>query len=378
MIKTGKSNTKYFFVIIIPILLFLVFFTIFQSYKPIRIGYIGFLSGPQSDSGILVLNGVELAVSEMNKAGGIKGRKIELHFRDAFQYMDDLSLAIDELLKEDVKALIGPDLSVLAVKLVPIINSKKILLISPWVSTDLLSRKDDYFLRVMMADKRIAGLFSSYIYKEKGWRNITAVFDLSNRAYTEEFCLAIKEEFEKLGGSLNFIEPYSTGKGISGVVENLLKNPSEVVLIAGTAEDTARICQDLKKKDSNQNFIANDWAMHEKLIFSGGLAVENLIIPTQYFENSGKDEFIRYSENYKARFDRNPSNPDTFGYDAANVLFKAFETSRKWDVENLKKTILKINEYSGPMGVFRIDEFGDAERQVKIVTIRNGDFIRLK
>ncbi len=374
----GKNYTKYFFVIIIPILLLLAIFTVYQIKKPVKIGFIGFLSGPHSDAGVLVLNGVELAVSEINDSGGIKGREVELYTKDAFQYMDDLSIPVNELIDENVEAVLGPDLSVLAVKLTPIINEKKILLLSPWASTDLLSGKDDYFLRVMMADKRLTGKFSSFLYKEKGWRNITAVFDLSNRAYTEGFCLAIKDDFEKLGGSLDFIDPYYTGKELSIVVEDLANTSSDVILIAGTAKDTAKICQDLRKYRTDQNFVANDWAMHEKLIFDGGLAVENLIIPTQYFENSGNEDYIRYSKNYRSRFDENPSSPDLLAYDAANVLFKALKTSRRWDAENIKKSILEIKEYYGPMGVFKIDKFGDTERQVKIVTIKNGNFIELK
>ncbi len=368
------------------IILLLIFFSsvslsiyiISQNKKPVRIGYIGYLSGPLSDSGILVLNGVQLAVSEINNNGGIKGREVELHIKDAFRYLDDLTIPIDELIEENVTAVIGPELSVLAVKLVPIINEKKILLISPWVTTDLLSGKDDYFFRVMMGDKAVAEYFSTFLYDVKGWRSITAVFDLSNRAYSEGFCIALKDAFEKLGGSLDFIEPYSTGNGIDRVVDNLLKSSSKVVLIAGTANDTARICQDLRKNKSDQFFIASDWAMHENLIFEGGLAVENLLIPTQYFADQENIEFIGYSEKYKLRFDKNPSSSDSFGYDAAFALFDTLKKNNKWDSENLKESILEINEFKGSMGLYKIDNFGDAERHVKIIAVKNGEFTEVK
>nr|NIP49800.1 amino acid ABC transporter substrate-binding protein [Gammaproteobacteria bacterium]NIR47571.1 amino acid ABC transporter substrate-binding protein [candidate division KSB1 bacterium]NIV00439.1 ABC transporter substrate-binding protein [Phycisphaerae bacterium]NIQ11653.1 amino acid ABC transporter substrate-binding protein [Gammaproteobacteria bacterium]NIU23631.1 amino acid ABC transporter substrate-binding protein [candidate division KSB1 bacterium] len=84
----------------------------------------------------------------MNRAGGIGGRKVELVVRDDRQNPDEARKAVNELINENVLAIIGPMTSSIGVVVKPVVDAGKTTMVSPTVKTDQLSGQDDYFLRV--------------------------------------------------------------------------------------------------------------------------------------------------------------------------------------------------------------------------------------
>ncbi len=98
--------------------------------NPIKVGFVGGLTGRLSDLGTAGRNGVILAVEEINSRGGINGRPVELITKDDKQD-PELSLRVDrELVDEGVAAIIGHMTSVMSMAVLPFINEEKILMIS--------------------------------------------------------------------------------------------------------------------------------------------------------------------------------------------------------------------------------------------------------
>jgi branched-chain amino acid transport system substrate-binding protein len=78
-----------------------------QPVKPLRLGWIGPLTGPSADFGLPMLNGAKLAVDEINAAGGYLGRPLELVIKDDTANPDVGLQRSQELIKEQVVASIG-------------------------------------------------------------------------------------------------------------------------------------------------------------------------------------------------------------------------------------------------------------------------------
>ena len=106
--------------------------------KPIKVGFVGGLTGRLSDLGIAGRNGVIMAIEEINKAGGINKRPIELITKDDKQD-PEVAVNVDkELIDEGVVAIIGHMTSAMSIAALPLINKKQILMISPTTSTNKL------------------------------------------------------------------------------------------------------------------------------------------------------------------------------------------------------------------------------------------------
>jgi len=88
--------------------------------KPLRLGFIGGLSGPVADLGESGRDGALLAVEEINAAGGIGGRRVELHLIDDGQDEEQAAAAVETLAREGVELIIGPLTSAMGVAALPV------------------------------------------------------------------------------------------------------------------------------------------------------------------------------------------------------------------------------------------------------------------
>ena len=113
--------------------------------KPILLGFVGGLSGRVADLGISGRNGATLAVENINSTGGVNGRKVKLVVMDDKQDGEVAKQVVKELIDQGVAAIIGHMTSSMSMQTVPIVNEKKVIMMSPTTTTTYLSGKDDYF-----------------------------------------------------------------------------------------------------------------------------------------------------------------------------------------------------------------------------------------
>ena len=99
--------------------------------QPVRIGFIGPVSGRNADLGAGGRNGVQLAVEQANAAGGVNGRKIELVLKDDQGSVEIAKREVAALLAEKVEAILGPMTSGVALAVTPLANEAQVLLMAP-------------------------------------------------------------------------------------------------------------------------------------------------------------------------------------------------------------------------------------------------------
>ncbi|MCX5817705.1 MAG: ABC transporter substrate-binding protein [Proteobacteria bacterium] len=341
----------------------------------LKIGFVGGLTGKSSDLGIQGRNGVTLAVEEINRQGGINGRPLQLITKDDKQD-PQTALRVDrELIVEEVVVIIGHMISAMSEVVLPLINEKKVLMISPTTSMNKLAGIDDYFLRVMNPSIHLTNLKADYAYRNLKLRRMAAVYDLSNRAYSEDYATNFKSEFERLGGKIITVDTFKAGYDVSfkDLAKNILRARPDGLLIAAGAVDTAMICQHIRMTGSKIPILISGWAQTPDLLRHGGPAVEG-IIATEYVDyDSTAKSYVEFRERYRARFgDVEPTFAVVMGYEAVMVVKDAL--SRNPDPKQLKETILKQKIFNGLQGAFEIDSYGDAKRTAYIVTVRKNRF----
>ena len=343
--------------------------------NPYRIGFVGGLTGRSSDLGVQGRNGVMLAVEEINEQGGINGSPLQLITKDDRQDPQTALQVDQELIDEGAIAIIGHMTSAMSEAALPLINERKIPMISPTSSANNLTGIDDYFLRVINPNNHLTNLGTNYAFEYMKLRRVAAVYDLSNRTYSAEFIANFKTEFERLGGKVVSVDTFTMGADVSFkslAAEMLKANPDGIVIAAG-AVDTAMICQHVRMAGSKIPIFMSGWAQTADLLRHGGPAVEG-IIGTMYQDlDSTAKPYVAFKEKFQARFGHDgPTFAAIFGYEAVMVLKDAL--SMNPDPKHLKETILKQKTFQGLQGAFEIDSYGDAKRQAYIVVIRNNRF----
>jgi branched-chain amino acid transport system substrate-binding protein len=345
-----------------------------EKNESIKIGFVGDLTGSMSELGINGRNGVFLAVEECNASGGIDGHLIKLITKDD-KHDEKQALVVDQaLIKEGVTAIIGHMTSTMSVKVLPLINQEKILMISP--TTSKLSRIDDYFIRLIPYDQTNFYL-AQYAYKKLGLKKITIVYDLSNIAFSNMVRNDFTKEFEALGGKIILSNSFTSGPELDyiNMIKTLINSKPEGLLIIAGAIDTAMICQHIRMSGSQIPVMHNGWAGTKELVQHGGPAIEGIIFPIMYNKDSQEKLFIEFKNRYIKRFGRDPDFASVYAYEAALLLISALSEST--DPTKLKDIILKQGSLDGLQGEITFDKYGDAQRKTSIIKINNGKILVL-
>ncbi|MDD3306709.1 MAG: ABC transporter substrate-binding protein [Acetobacterium sp.] len=120
--------------------------------QPITIGFSAGLTGNASEMGVNGRNGLMIAVAEINAAGGVNGRPVELMIKDD-QNNPEIALAVDqELYQDGVSFIIGHMTSNMARLTLPFVNQNNLLMLSPTMSSYELVDQDDHFISMVSSN----------------------------------------------------------------------------------------------------------------------------------------------------------------------------------------------------------------------------------
>lgn len=344
--------------------------------EPLRLGFLGGVSGRVADLGIGGRNGAALAIDLRNKVGGIDGRMVELVVEDDRQDPEVARQAVTRLIERKVEAIIGPMTSAVAMAVVPLVNEAKMTMISPTVTTPRLSGLDDYFLRVIAPTTDYARKGAEYHFIYQGQRRVAAAYDTRNAAYTESWLADYREAFNAFGGEIVTTEPYASGDDtdFSAIAERLLAQKPDAVLIIANSVDTAMLAQQLHKRDPAIHISAAEWAATERLTELGGKAIEGLAIAQFLDRDSKAPAYVAFRDAYVERFALEPGFAGITAFDATNVALDALAARKKG--QTLKQVILDRRVFPGAQAEIRFDPTGDAMRDTYMTVIRNGKFVR--
>jgi len=345
--------------------------------EPVRIGYIGGLSDRVSDLGIGGLQGARLAVELRNKSGGVKGRPIELIESDDQQTPEIAVQAFDTLVEHRVVAVVGPMTSAMAMAIVPRANAAKTVVMSPTVTTGDLLGIDDYFFRVIPATQEFVRTNANYYYHVLGLRRLRLVFDVRNRSYSQSWLDEFSKAFAAAGGTLLAPLPFTSSEEtlFPTLARQALADRPDGILLVANSVDAAMMSQAIRRLDGRVALGTSEWAATERLVEIGGKWIEGVTV-AQFFERDSRmPTYVTFRTAFLNRFNREPGFPETFSYDAANVIFDALEAQQ--GKQTLKQAILARRHFVGAQRPIDFDDNGDTLGRTFMVGIRNGAFVPL-
>lgn len=340
--------------------------------EPVRVGFIGGLSGRVADLGIGGRNGAILAVEQRNRSGGINGRPIELIAEDDQQDTEIAKQAVARLLARQVEVIIGPMTSAMAIAVVPQINATTVPLISPTVTTNALTGIDDQFFRVVAPTARHVFKSAEYHYRQLGLRRVVLVCDLRNKAYTESWAGDFRQAFVALGGKVVGEIGFAEDDALSTLAARALASGPDGVLIIANSVDTGLLVQQIRLRDRKVQLATAEWAATERLIELGGQAVEGVVVAQYVDRQNDRPAYLAFLQAYRERFAHEPGFAGLTAFDATNVALDALAGMQKQ--QTLKQALLARGEFVGAQSLIRFDTNGDTERDTFLSRIHDGEF----
>lgn len=345
--------------------------------EPVRIGYIGTLTGKYAALSTSGRDGAILAIEEVNASGGIGGRKVSLVLKnDGFDPALSLSAA-EELVAEGVQAIIGPFSSSSAVVVMPYITEAKMVTVGPVVAGEQMAGRDDFFFKIYPSTSDFGTRLGQRAL-HSGAKTAVAVFDTNNRAYSEHLVKYFRKSFTAGGGAFLSEIPFAAAPNVSytAVAQKALAASPAAIMLVASPIDAALICQQVRKTDTAVRFYSSSWVASREAIESGGAAVEGLVYFAPYDMKSTHPRYKGFVSRFRERFGVDPTFNSIFNYDAAIMIFKGLSQDPSARSERLKRLILGRQPHAGLQGDFSLTDSGDAIRTLMAHTIEGGAFVR--
>ena len=348
-----------------------------QEQPPLKVGYVGGLTGRVAGLGVAGRDGALMAVEEINRDGGIKGRRLELLARDDQQNAEVATRVTRELIDAKVVGLIGPMTSAMAMTLQPLVNQHNIVLISPTVTTNRLNDLDDHFFRLTYPLKTNAEKTVDYALAHN-LKKFAVTIETGNAAFTEDWFESFRQPFEAAGGQIVHVERFKSGEegGFLELVRRVLEKQPDAVLLLSGAMDAALTAQQVRKLGSGAVLFSSEWGFTSDIINFGGGAVEGMLAFVTYDPDSKAPAHTLFLTNFEKRFGYKPSFAAVLAYESTRFLAAGLERNPRR--EGLKEALLRIGAFEGLQGAVRMGRYGDAERQTYLGTVRDGHFTTIQ
>ena len=279
------SVKKFWFITVLAVSLGSLIFAplTVQAADPIKIGSVLRLSAGAED-GLPARRGVELAVEEINKAGGINGRKLEVIFEDEKDSPTSAVNAVQKLINVDkVVAIIGPMTSGAALAAAPSANEAKILLVTPTATSPKVSGAGAYIYRGCSRIDKQAEALTDYIAKNYQPKTVGVLY--SNEPYGKGCNDLFGKYFEKLGIKVVATESFMRGaKDFKAQLTNLKAANPDILFIPGYYQETAPAAAQARQFGMNQRIVGVYGDIAPIYCDLAGKAAEGHLVASEYHE----------------------------------------------------------------------------------------------
>lgn len=351
-----------------------------QSEKTIKIGVVGTMTGTQSDLSVSGRRGIEIAVDEINEAGGINEHKVELVVKDDENDPIRAAEIVQEFVDEDISYVIGHYTSGMMLAAYSEVLEHDVLYLGPTISTDRLSEIDDNFIRFVASTREQAQIINE-IAANDGHKNFAVIFDAKNIGFYEALYANFREILEYNGGNILWDYGYETLD--QGVMNELVDNCKTVnseldaVFVISGANDLAQIAQTFGKKDVECRLYGTPWAHTNDLIRVGGEYAEGIRVVSGIDYDLDLPKFTWFQKEYERRFGQAMTFSSIYSYETVYALADAL--TRNKDLKNIHITKAEMisRVYEGLQGEFSIDEYGDNSRAYMMDEVSNNEYKRI-
>lgn len=348
------------------------------SGETFTLGLVCPLSGSSAVSGQILKNATEMAVNEINEAGGING-EIQIILAE----VDDEGVpatsvtAMQKLVEQDkVNAVIGAQASSCTLANMEITKAAKIPQITPASSNVAVTQSGNAYIYQMTAtDELHMRNIMKYMAEEKGAKSFAILYESSDFG-TGGYKIA-NSVCGDYGLTMADNEVYNAGDtDFSVVLGKMQKADPDFFIFWGYHTEVAMICKQMQQYGISYPVIGQGYNSPE-LTNLGGAAVEGIMIDIA-FDAANPDEKVqefdkKYTELYGEGYDQNAPQ----SYDAVYVIKDAVERCIA-DGKDYKDGEV-LNEYvgstswDGVTGVTIFDENGRMQKELLIITIENGE-----
>ena len=308
----------------------------------IKIGGIYPLSGGVAVYGVEAKNGVEMAVEEINAAGGIDGRKVELIAEDDEGNPEKTVNAYKKLTtKDQVKIIIGSLTSGCTQAITSLAQAQKVVVVAPAATMASITDAGNFIFRVCFIDPFQGPVGAKFASANLGAKKAAVLYDVGND-YSVGLFDNFKIAFEAAGGTVVAAESYNTGdKDFNAQLTKIKNAAPDVVYLPDYYSTVALIAKQLRAQGITAPIVGADgWG---GIVDNAGDEVLKGFYSDHYAADSTDQKVVDFVAKYKAKYNATPTAFAALGYDAMYVIKDAMVASKSTDSVKVQAALEKTS-----------------------------------
>jgi len=343
--------------------------------SPISLVFMGDATGPLTPYSSASLQGAQMAVDEINKAGGVKGRQLVLK---SFDEKNDPVEAVNiakRVMDEAMAVIIGSGSSP-ALAAAPTLDKAGVPFVVTVASNPKLTESGyANVLRLHLSDRDQVNKLMEYAVKEQKFTKIAILYDTSDLGVGGK--QMAEAALEKLGLKPVAVEGWKqTDADFSSQILKVKEAGAQGVLLWGVLDGAARIAVQMRKLGlENVQVYGGGGFVSQKFIDLGGSAVEGVICTWAYLEPA-QSRTADFARNFEAKYNRKVDVFSAQGYDAVYLLKQGIEKAGG-DLKNragLAKAV-KESTFDGVIGQVKFEPSGHNIREIYMATVKDAKFV---
>lgn len=370
---------------VVPVLMSL-FFLFGNSYaaETVKVGAILAVTGPASFLGAPEAKTLEMMVEDINKKGGIKGKKVELIIKDSGASPEKaLSFAKQLIEEEKVLAIIGPSTSGETMKIKNVAEEGKTILLSCAAAEVIVNPVAKYVFKTPQKDSHAV----IKIFEQMKKMKLTKAAVLSSNT---GFGKAGKEQIEKLapehGIQIVANEVYDkAATDLTAEVTKVKASGAEAIINWSIEPAQSIVIKNARQIGFKGKIFQSHGFGNIKYVEAAGPAAEGVIFPAGRLlvadvlpkSDPQKSLLAKYKKDYETKFKEDVSTFGGHGYDAMLILTRAIEKADSTDKEAVRSAIEGLKGVVGTAGIFNFsaeDHNGLDMTAFEMLTVKKGKF----
>lgn len=336
------------------------------------IGGSGPLTGSAASYGISVKQGAQLAVNEINAAGGVNGMQLALNFLDDEAKAQPAIAAYNKLMDEGADAILGTVTSDAMLAITELTNEDGILQITPSASVQDATKYENSF-RVCFTDPLQGVTMADYAVETLGYKKIAVLYNIADN-YSKGVAEAFMEEAKAKGATIVAEESFVTDDvDFNTQLTTIKAAGADALFLPVYYQDAAYVINQAKQQGIALPLLGSDgWdgvlgQLEDASLANGGIFL------SPFAANDPAENVQAFVKAYQGEFDAVPDQFAADGYDGVYIIKAALEKAGTTDSADLIAAMTEI-EVDGVTGKMTFTPEGEPNKAAKLIEIANGEY----
>lgn len=323
---------------------------------PIVIGAYLSMTGSMATFGVTTERGAKMAVDELNAAGGLLGRKVELVVLDDQGKADEAGNTVTRLIDVNkAVAIVGEVASTLSLVGGRIAQRRQVPMVSPSSTNPKVTEVGDYVFRVCFLDPFQGFVMAKFAREKLNLTKVAILKDVRND-YSIGLSDAFKKAFTELGGSIVAEESYSAGDTeFSAQLTKIKGAGPEGLYVPGYYTEAGAIARQARRLGITQPLMGGDGWESPELRNIGGADVVGSYFSNHFAHDNPTPFAKKFIDAYHAKFHEPSGALSALGYDAVMVIADAIKRGNSADPKSIRDQLAQTREFTAVTGKLTLD-----------------------